>query len=153
MKLSENFTLAEFTRSRTADRQGIDNTPPLDVVYNLRYFCETVMQPIRDSIKRKIRLSSGFRCFELNTLLKSRKTSYHPRGLAGDAGAEGLTAFEFAVAISEMDIPYDKVILEFDRWVHIQGKPEGETPRRKLLTAVKVKGKTEYLTGLWHRVA
>ena len=32
MKLSEHFTLAEATRSATAERRDIDNTPPDDII-------------------------------------------------------------------------------------------------------------------------
>jgi len=149
MNLSKNFSLAEFVFSDTADREGIDNTPPGDVVHNLQFFCQSVMQPMRDHLGVSIKLSSGFRCLDLNRLLKSKDTSYHLLGQACDGNAAGMTPFEFASAIAEMDVPYDKVILEFDRWVHIQGKPEGENPRRQLLTAYKNElNKTAYVVGI-----
>ena len=36
MQLTANFTLEEFTRSTTADRLGIDNTPNAQEIANIR---------------------------------------------------------------------------------------------------------------------
>ena len=46
--LSDNFNLSEFTKSQTALRNGIDNTPSEEVIENLRALCENVLQPLRD---------------------------------------------------------------------------------------------------------
>ena len=53
MKLSNNFSLEEFTRSATADRKGIDNSPPDLAVINLKVLCEEVLQPARDHFKEQ----------------------------------------------------------------------------------------------------
>lgn len=45
--------------------------------------------------------------------------------------------------ISESAVPFDQLILEFDRWVHLSVAPG--TPRRQVLTMRKGSG---YLTGL-----
>ena len=46
-KLSANFSLSELTKSETALRHGLDNTPTQEVVDNLRTLCENVLQPVR----------------------------------------------------------------------------------------------------------
>jgi len=38
-KLSEHFTLAELIKSETAERKGIDNTPPDHLIPKLRRLC------------------------------------------------------------------------------------------------------------------
>ena len=38
-KLSANFSLSELTKSETALRHDLDNTPPQEVVDNLRTLC------------------------------------------------------------------------------------------------------------------
>ena len=38
MKLSSNFSLRELTKSQTAERKGIDNTPTEEHTENLNYF-------------------------------------------------------------------------------------------------------------------
>ena len=48
MKLTENFSLLELTKSQTAERKGIDNTPSPTHQENLKSLCEMVLQPIRD---------------------------------------------------------------------------------------------------------
>ena len=40
MQLTNNFTLEELTKSETALRQNIDNTPTEDIVTNLRTLAE-----------------------------------------------------------------------------------------------------------------
>jgi zinc D-Ala-D-Ala carboxypeptidase len=85
-----------------------------------------------------IHISSGFRCVELNTLIGSKKTSSHVRGLACDFTARGYgNPNDIVFALINSDIPYDQVILEFDRWVHISFCEDEETPRRQALVINK----------------
>ena len=58
MQLSENFFLAEFVRSDTALRRGIDNTPDIQQIMNLKFLCENILQPLRDKFG-PIVISSG----------------------------------------------------------------------------------------------
>ena len=44
MKLTENFSLNELTKSQTAERKGIDNTPSAEHQENLERLCETILQ-------------------------------------------------------------------------------------------------------------
>ena len=48
MKLSKNFTLNEFTRSMTATRLGIDNTPNDEHLKSAIRLFQNVVQPVRD---------------------------------------------------------------------------------------------------------
>ena len=48
MKLSSNFSLRELTKSQTAERKGIDNTPTEEHIENLKLLCENILQPTRD---------------------------------------------------------------------------------------------------------
>ena len=48
MKLSPNFSLRELTKSQTAERKGIDNTPTEEHTENLKLLCENILQPTRD---------------------------------------------------------------------------------------------------------
>ena len=42
MKLSQNFSLRELTKSQTAERKGIDNTPTEEHLENLKLLCENI---------------------------------------------------------------------------------------------------------------
>ena len=65
MQLSQNFTLRELTKSQTAERKGIDNTPDAAAIEHLTKLAENILQPIRDEFGSFI-VSSGFRCAELS---------------------------------------------------------------------------------------
>ncbi len=47
-RITENFTLEEFTHSDTAEERGIDNTPSPLQEDNIIALAENIMQPIRD---------------------------------------------------------------------------------------------------------
>jgi len=65
-KLSANFSLNELTKSETAIRNGLDNTPTQEVVDNLRTLCENVLQPVREGYGVAVKVNSGYRAPEVN---------------------------------------------------------------------------------------
>ena len=69
MKLSKNLSLAEVTKSITAKRLNIDNTPDDWVQGNLKAVAEHVFQPLRDAFKCPIFVSSGYRSADLNVAI------------------------------------------------------------------------------------
>ena len=85
MKLSKNFTLKEMTRSITAKRRDIDNTPDEQQIENLAELCEKVLQPLRD-LMGPIVITSGYRRPALNTAIGGSTTSQHCaiKGAAAD---------------------------------------------------------------------
>ena len=48
MKLSNNFSLKELTKSQTAVRKGINNEPGTAEIENLIHLAESVLQPVRE---------------------------------------------------------------------------------------------------------
>ena len=131
---SPNFSMDELTHSDTAARHGIDNTPNDNEKENL-YKLAMEMEDVRKLLNNKpIFCSSGYRNLELNELLGSKKTSAHTKGLAADFTCRQFgTPNEIVFALINSSIPYDQVILEFDRWVHISFCKDEETPRRQAL--------------------
>ncbi len=65
MKLSENFSLNELTKSQTATRKGIDNKPTSEQVENLKALSINILQKIRNHYERPVRVTSGYRSPEL----------------------------------------------------------------------------------------
>ena len=132
-RLTPHFTLEEFTFSQTATRKGIDNTPHEGILDNLCILANG-MEDVRNLLNAPIYVSSGYRCPELNDLLGSKRTSQHTQGLACDftSNAYG-TPSDVVFAIVSSNIPYDQVILEYDRWVHISFVEDGGTPRKQAL--------------------
>ena len=132
-RLTPHFTLEEFTFSQTAARKGIDNTPHEGILDNLCILANG-MEDVRNLLNAPIHVSSGYRCPELNDLLGSKRTSQHTQGLACDftSNAYGSPQIIFADIITS-DIPFDQLILEFDRWIHISFVEDGGTPRKQAL--------------------
>ena len=148
MKLTENFSLIELTKSQTAERKGIDNTPSPEHQENLKLLCESVLQPVRDHFSRVVSISSGYRSPELCTAIGSKSTSQHARGEAADFEIFGVSNRELADWI-HYNTNYDQLILEYwnesdpnSGWVHCS-YTEGNN-RRQYLRAYKEDGKTKY---------
>ena len=87
-RLSADFTLGELVRSETAERDPValeqQENPPTEVVNNLRYLAETVLQPIRSRLAFPLTISSGYRSPKVNELVGGSATSQHCRGEAAD---------------------------------------------------------------------
>jgi len=152
MNLSANFTLKELTKSDTATRLGIDNTPDEAVIESLKLLCENVLQPVRDHFGKSVTVNSGFRSPETNQATGGSKTSDHCKGQAADIEIEGISNPDLAHWIMD-NCDYTQLILEFytqgqpnSGWVHVSYDP-GNLKMQEL-TAVKVAGKTTYLAGL-----
>lgn len=80
MKLSNNFSLNEMTKSQTATRKGISNNPSEDHMNNLKELCVNVLQRVRDHFGRVVSVSSGYRSPELCEAIGSSKTSQQCEG-------------------------------------------------------------------------
>lgn len=83
--LSEHFRLSEFTYSRVAIENGIDNTPPPEVVQALQALCRLVLEPLREKAGgQPMHILSGYRCAELNRRVGGVVRSQHLTGEAAD---------------------------------------------------------------------
>lgn len=130
--LSKHFTLAEFTRSSTAERLKINNNPTVMHLDNLKRLAEA-LETIRSAVGKPINISSGYRSAKLNAAVpNSSKTSAHVKGLAADINVKGMSAYDLAKFIEALDLPLDQLIYEYPNrpnpWVHIglsEGKPRG----------------------------
>jgi zinc D-Ala-D-Ala carboxypeptidase len=148
MKLSENFSLIELTKSQTAERKGIDNTPSTEHQDNLKSLCTAILQPVRDHFNHVVSVSSGYRSEELCLAIGSKTTSQHAKGQAADFEIFGVSNRELADHI-HFNLNYDQLILEYWKesepnsgWVHCSYN-EGNN-RRQYLRAYKEDGKTKY---------
>ena len=148
MKLSPNFSLSELTKSQTATRKGIDNTPSPEHQENLKRLCENVLQPVRDHFSKVVTISSGYRSPELCVAIGSKITSQHAKGQAADFEIFGVSNKALADYI-DSELHYDQLILEYwnesdpnSGWVHCSFS-EGNN-RKQYLRAFKEEGKTKY---------
>lgn len=151
MKLSPNFTLQEYTKSQTALRLGIDNTPEEDHLVAAQSLFLMVVQPIRDHFGPTV-LNSGYRGPALNEAVGGSATSQHCKGEAVDLEVPGVPNAEVAEWIRD-NLDFDQLILEFytpgipdSGWVHVSYKHDEN--RKSVLTAMKEDGKTVYKPGI-----
>ena len=84
MKLSENFTLDELTKSQEAIRLGIENTPEDEHITNLILLCKNILQPLRNHFKIPVSISSGYRSAALCEAIGSSSKRQHTKGQAAD---------------------------------------------------------------------
>ena len=145
MKLTAHFDLSEFTRSESAKREGLDNTPTSEHLENLKILCEKVLEPIRLKYG-SINISSGYRGKMLNHFIGGSVNSDHCVGRAADIDMDdvgtGVTNKEIFNYIKD-NLEFDQLINEFNyAWVHV-GYRQGAN-RKQVLKAVKEKGKTVY---------
>lgn len=152
MRLSKNFTLQEFTKSQTALRMGIDNTPEGEHLEAAKALFENVVQPVRENFGPTV-INSGYRGPALNEAIGGSAKSQHCKGEAVDIECPGVPNADVAQWIVD-NLDFDQVILEFytpgipdSGWVHVSYKANGEN-RKSILTAMKEDGKTVYKTGL-----
>jgi hypothetical protein len=152
MNLSANFTLKELTKSDTATRLGLDNTPDDETIENLKLLCEKVLQPVREHFGQSVTVNSGYRSPESNAAVGGSKTSDHCKGQAADIEINGVANPDLAQWIMD-NLEYTQLILEFytqgqpnSGWVHVSYDPNNL--KKQELTATKIAGKTTYLNGL-----
>lgn len=152
MQLSKNFTLQEFTKSQTAERRGIDNTPSQEHLENAEALFADVVQPVREFFGPTV-INSGYRSSELNEAIGGSSTSQHCKGEAVDIEVPGVPNAEVALWIRD-NLQFDQLILEFytpgipdSGWVHVSYTDYGPN-RGECLTAMKENGRTVYKSGI-----
>lgn len=139
MNISKHITLLEATKSQTATRSKIDNTPNEVQLEAMRLVAEVCFEPIREHFGIPLVVSSFFRCEALNKAVGGSKTSQHCKGEAIDIDADGSSVtnkqiFEWAKA----NLKFDQLINEYPdetgnpAWVHISFSKHGN--RNQVLT-------------------
>lgn len=149
--LSPHFCLDEFTKSSTAMKHGIKNTPPQEAVDNLKALCQGCLEPLREALGLPVVITSGYRTKALNSMLAhSSERSQHMLGQAADfyvaPGQSGLSRREllikaFRLIILDESIDYDQLIL-YPSFIHVSYVSR-ERNRRTVLLGMR-NGKLGY---------
>ena len=148
--ICKHISEKEATKSVTALRLGIDNTPNGDSLNNMKLVAEKVFEPLRDWVGGPIKINSFYRSTELNTAIGGSNRSQHCQGRAldiDDIYGYKTNAEMFAYIKDNLD--FDQMIWEFGNednpdWVHVSYNSE-ESNRKKILKAVRDQGKTKYI--------
>lgn len=154
--ISKFVSYEEATKSPTALRLGIKNTPNAEQLLNMRHVAQEIFDPVRVFVDGPLLASSFFRSKELNDAIPgSSKTSQHMTGEAIDIDADGyqygsnLAIFEYI----KNKLEFDQLILEYPdeygtpAWIHVSKKRIGKN-RKEVL----VKLKNEYIPHSQYKV-
>jgi hypothetical protein len=157
-KISAHISYGEATKSQTATRKGIDNTPSEFQLANMHMVATMCFEPLRKWHGKPIGISSFMRSKELNEDIGGSTTSQHMQGFYTKVqeGAIDIDADIYENGISNLDIfnwlvanvDFDQIILEYPnelgeaKWIHISYRKGAN--RKMKLRADRVKGKTKY---------
>ena len=139
-QLSKHFSEKEMTKSGTATRLGLDNTPNEEQKENLKALCENILEPLREYYEsRPIMVSSGFRSEKLSEAIGSSARSQHCKGEAVDFEIPGFDNKQVAAHIKN-NFDFDQLISEYyeegvadSGWIHVSYKRDGSNRKQSLI--------------------
>ena len=148
-RISKHISYVEATRSQTATRRRIDNTPSFEQLSRMKTLAKKVFEPVREYVGKPIRVSSFFRSVKLNKRIGGSASSQHCKGEAMDIqGMMGVTNAEIFHYIKD-NLVFDQLIWEFGNskepaWVHVSYTTRRNN-RKQVIVAYKNKfGRTKY---------
>lgn len=133
---SQFFTIQEMTKSETAEKLGIDNTPD-EVSYFMLRNLMSFLDMIRNLWGGPIYVNSGYRCPELNNAVRGSKKSQHLKGQAADitvcSPKKNKELFDLIVKNKKM-LNFDQLIDESDyQWIHVSKVYQSDKNRNLIL--------------------
>jgi len=151
MKISEHISYKEATRSVTALRLGIDNTPNEYQLQNMEIVAKNVFEPLRKAVGGPIKINSFFRCEDLNKAIGGSSKSQHCQGRAMDLDDNyGYMSNNDMYKYIKQNLDFDQLIFEFPddngnaSWIHVS-YVDADSNRKRCLKAIKENGKTKYI--------
>tara|TARA_R110002020_G_scaffold29032_1_gene91882 strand:+ start:73 stop:537 length:465 start_codon:yes stop_codon:yes gene_type:complete len=148
--ISEHISEKEATKSVTALRLGIDNTPNGDALSNMKLIAEQIFEPLRLWVGGPIKINSFYRSTALNEAIGGSSRSQHCQGKAMDLDDiyGHKTNAEMFYYIKH-NVNFDQMIWEFGNednpdWLHIS-YVSNDKNRNRILKAVRDDGKTKYI--------
>jgi hypothetical protein len=136
-KLSEHFTLGEFTKSNS--HPEVYNIPSHEAIANMKRLCQW-LEVLRKRYNAPIIINSGYRSPQLNKKIGGVANSNHLTGCAVDIRVSGMEQLIRYAAIlldyaEESHQDFDELLIEKNRygaiWLHFAVRPSGN--RRKIL--------------------
>ena len=113
------FSISELITSSTAARYNINNMPDIRALDSMLELIYYVLQPLREIIKKPMKITSGFRNSEVNRLVGGARNSQHLTGQAADFVIDGMTPAAVIEIVKKSGIEFDQVINEYNKWTHI----------------------------------
>lgn len=107
----KNFHHTDFWYSKTAEKHKITNVPTQAALVCLMRLADT-LQFIRDAKDIPLIITSGYRCYQLNRLVKGSPNSAHMQGLAADILFKDKTPEQTCDLILETGVKFDQMLIE-----------------------------------------
>lgn len=120
---SEFFKLEEFTKSATAERLRINNDPSAEIISNIQYGVQMILDPLRKTYGKPIIITSGYRCAKLNTAVGGVPNSWHMKGNAADLHVSGRAEAQDLFRLLQKLPSVDTCLFEHSKsaqWLHVQ---------------------------------
>ena len=149
-RISKHISYKEGVYSNTATRLNIDNSPSSYQLSNMGALADNVFEPLRQWVGGPIKITSFFRCEELNKALGGSSRSQHCEGRAMDIDdVFGRTTNALMFEYIKNNLDFDQLIWEFGDdnnpdWIHVSFRSPDEN-RSRCLKAYKKNGKTNYI--------
>lgn len=132
--MGKYFNIAELTRSSTAIKKKINNTPTKEIENKLSQLIDNILDPLREAWGNPIMVSSGYRCPALNKAVGGANSSQHKLGQAADIHTKSNTKEDnkkLFDLIKQLKLPFDQLINEHNyKWIHVSYSPKN---RRQIL--------------------
>lgn len=130
--LSEHFNMGEFTYSRVAIENALDNTPPPEAVKAIRNLVGKLLEPLRVCYNLPIQISSGYRNEELNRLVGGVPDSQHLKGEAVDMYTLGSS--RLLESLEDSGLNFDQAIFyRLKGFMHLSLKLNGKNRRQIII--------------------
>tara|TARA_R100001463_G_scaffold96246_1_gene150775 strand:+ start:122 stop:592 length:471 start_codon:yes stop_codon:yes gene_type:complete len=150
VNISKHISYKEATRSATALRLGIENTPNEYEIQNMEIIAKKVFEPLREAVDAPIKINSFFRSEKLNKAIGGSGKSQHCQGRAIDIDdVYGSVSNAYMFYYIKDNLDFDQLIWEFGTdanpdWVHVSYVDE-DSNRKRCLKAIREDGKTKYI--------
>ena len=149
--ISKHISYKEATKSATAIRLGIDNTPNEYQLQNMELIAEKVFEPLRKAVGGPIKINSFMRVEKLNQAIGGSSRSQHCQGRAIDLDdTYGYMSNNDMYDYIKKNLDFDQLIFEFPddkgnaSWIHVS-YVDADSNRKRCLKAIKENGKTKYI--------
>lgn len=150
--ISKHISDKEATKSITALRLGIDNTPNGTAYNNMKTLAANVFEPLREWVGGPIKITSFYRSPELCLAIGSKTSSQHTCKNGAAIDIDDIYGHKTNAEMFEYikdNLEFDQLIWEFGNeenpdWLHIS-YVDLEKNRKRILKAVRDQGKVKYI--------
>lgn len=153
-QISEHISYEEATRSHIAEKLGIDNTPPEEIVEVMKVTAAKIFEPLRRFWKTRIYVSRFYSAPAVQAFLTKQSQasakSQHPLGEAMDLDAHvyGMISNRQIFEYIRDNCIFDQLIWEEGdsdepAWVHVSYCASGN--RMEVLRSIRNKKKVRYV--------